>query len=402
MRYLSSMFFVNCLFFSFGQTIGVPQNSYNSNSTYEKEAKWEVDSTQQLLPSAPIRDLQKAGKEKSKKMEMVQSTGAVDVLKESQSLQQNSMSSRFYSIKNTANTQRFSRSPSSEQQLEMDHILLELQRIAPNSYDYHMAKYLAGNHDVSNEFHLKRAETLRPNSTDVLVQNVAFFASLLDTTGIKVNLKKLVDSKWLSNEMLQYAENMLQATPVNGVLVSHGIQDSYALLFVQLFRAVRLDVHCISMDILQGERYRKNLQDKGFVLPEYYGVNVAYLHALCDLNRKRIMCLSMTIPKEYLQKMVNQLTVIGLVFAFDFSQNVEVVFEENVRFFNLELTREILLNRSNSNGNCLEANYLPMLLYLSKMYQFSRDLHGLDRVEVARKNVAKRCKLDEDKFEFRK
>jgi hypothetical protein len=402
MRYLSSMFFVNCLFFSFGQTIGVPQNSYNSNSTYEKEAKWEVDSTQQLLPSAPIRDLQKAGKAKSKKMEMVQSTGAVDVLKESQSLQQNSMSSRFYSIKNTANTQRFSRSPSIEQQQEMDHILLELQRIAPNSYDYHMAKYLAGNHDVSNEFHLKRAETLRPNSTDVLVQNVAFFASLLDTTGIKVNLKKLVDSKWLSNEILQYAENMLQATPVNGVLVSHGIQDSYALLFAQLFRAVRLDVHCVSMDILQGERYRENLQKKGFVLPEYKGVNVAYLQAFCQLNRNRNVCLSMTIPKDYLQQMSNQLTVFGLVFVFDFSQNMQVVFEENERFFNRELTTKSLFETPTVSGNCLEANYLPMLMYLSKMYEFSSDVTKLNRVELAILNVVKRCKLDVDKLQIRK
>jgi hypothetical protein len=399
MRYLSSVFFVNCLFSVFGQTILVPQNLNNSNRIYGKESILTVDSTQTEIPNYPNRDAQKV---ETKKIESVQKTRVKGELQESQILLKNSYNSRFLSIKNRVNTQGFSRSPSIEQQQEMDQIVGDLKRLAPDSYDYHFAKYLAGNHNVSNAFHLKTAGKLQPNSMDVVVQNVAFYASLLDTNELKVNLKKLIDASWISKEMLQYAENMLHAAPANSVLISHGVQDSYALLFAQLFRAVRLDVHCVSMDILQGERYRENLQKKGFVLPEYKGVNVAYLQAFCQLNRNRNVCLSMTIPKDYLQEMSNQLTVFGLVFVFDFSQNMQVVFEENERFFNRELTTKSLFETPTVSGNCLEANYLPMLMYLSKMYEFSSDVTKLNRVELAILNVVKRCKLDVDKLQIRK
>lgn len=304
------------------------------------------------------------------------------------------ITSSFFLAKQLASTQRSQRSPTVDQQVQMDNLVQVLEKSSPESFEYHYFKFVAGNYSVALVEHLKKAELLRPTNSDVHIQFAAYYWCMNEMEKSLLYLEKLVASGRLSSSIIDYSEDLLSSVPSQGTLVTHGMEDSYACLYQQLSKKIRTDVKVVSLDLLQSEAYQKQLAIYSFNLPQNNTIGVAYLNSFCVQNNTRNIALSMTIPKEYLLPIQENLFVTGLVFEYKSDLSYQN-FARNDYLWNYEFTTKRILNATKEKEKQLSANYLPMLLLLRNNYALANETVKLALVEKALNQVAAQSRKQE-------
>ncbi|GAB5418640.1 MAG: hypothetical protein Crog4KO_03970 [Crocinitomicaceae bacterium] len=296
----------------------------------------------------------------------------------------------FTMSQSQATHQPMQRSPLPEHQMEMDKAVNYFETNAPNSFEYHYFKYTAGNYDVSQVEHLREAEKLMPANSDVHAQMAAYNIITRDADSAGVYVDKLVNSGRLNSNTLLYAEDLLISVPENGVLITHGFDDTYSAFQKQQEDGVRDDVTLISLDFLQSEQYRAQLEEDGFELPEQEVINVDYLAKFCELNASKPISISMTTPKEYFLPIKQNLYVTGLVF--EYHQDTYNNFDRNNELWNSNLSKHLIDEAVDEKSKQLSANYLPMLLQLRKVYGQQGEIKKLKEIDDAIDKVSLQCR----------
>jgi hypothetical protein len=304
------------------------------------------------------------------------------------------VSSSFSLTKQLASNQRSQRSPTVDQQFQMDNLVQVLEKSSPESFEYHYFKFVAGNYSVALAEHLKKAELLRPTNSDVHIQFVAYYWCMNEKRKALPYLEKLMRSGRLNWSILNYSKDLLRSVPSQGTLVTHGMEDSYACLYLQISEGIRTDVNVISLELLQSEAVQKQLLVYGFNLPQNNTIDVAYLKEFCVQNNTRNIALSMTIPKEYLLPIQENLFVTGLVLEY----KTDLSYQNSARneyLWNYEFIKLIITDASNEKERQLTANYLPMLLILRNTYMLTNETEKLAFVEEVLNQVAVQSRKQE-------
>jgi hypothetical protein len=282
------------------------------------------------------------------------------------------------------------RSPLPEHQQEMDKAVDYFETNAPNSFEYHYFKYTSGNYDVSRINHLREAEKIMPANSDVHAQLAAYNIIKRNSDSANFYVDKLVNSGRLNTNTLLYAEDLLLSVPKNGVLITHGFDDTYSTWRKQQLDGVRSDVTLISLDFLQSEYYRSLLKKDGFKLPEGDIIDVDYLKSFCELNTSKSIGISMTTPKDYFLPLKSNLYVTGLVF--EYHQSTFNNFDRNNELWNSSLTKHLIDGAKDEKAKQLSANYLPMLLQLRKVYGQKGELKKVKEIDEAIDSVSLQCR----------
>jgi hypothetical protein len=289
--------------------------------------------------------------------------------------------------------QRTQRNPSVQDQLKMDEEVDLLDQLAPESFENNLYQYVAGNYDVTRINYLKKAEALNPQDKEVISQLTAHYLCMNDNVMALSYLKNW--KKGLPTDQLDvvYATDVLLSVEENGVLIVHGIMDTYSALWQQLHNATRPDVQIISLELLQSQSYRNWLAEKGYSFPQSAIVDKAFLTQFCKMNGKRSISLAMTIPKEYLSGMTFQLFAVGLTFEYSDRTDYDN-FYRNELLWNSKLRKDLIneLEKSNatySNKDQLVANYLPMLLQLRQVYVQKNEVNRIKEIDVVLDEIGK-------------
>ncbi len=352
------------------------------------EDEYEKDSVQ--VEELKIQSTSKKYKSLESKQEKALMDKEVDQSSsQSQKVSQSAVS--FTLSKQQSSTQRTQRTPSAAQQTQMNQVVDDLEQNAPESFEFHYFKYVAGNYNVALIDDLKKAESLRPQNSDVQIQMAAYNIIVNDQTNAQVYLEKLIKSTRLSQEVLDYAEDLLKSAPDKGTLITHGFDDTYACYYLQSVKKVRSDVRLISLDFLQSEKYRTDLKTVGYVLPEKVLIDVAYLQEFCSKNESKGLAISMTTPKEYLVPIQQNLFAVALVFEYH-KELTYNNFYRNDYLWNEELSKTLINKATTDKAKQLSANYLPMLLFLHKTYSESKEVEKVKEVDEAMDKVAVQCK----------
>lgn len=301
-----------------------------------------------------------------------------------------SMSSGFSMMKVQSSTQRTQRTPSIEQQAKMDETVRYFELFAPESFEYHYYKYVAGNYSTELFEHLTKAYELKPNNTDVHIQLAAYYIITQDTTNSKIFLNKIKDIGRITDDAATYARDLMISVPENGTLITHGFDDMYSCEYLQNVLNFRPDVQLISLDFLQSERYRDILTKKGYKLPDNSIVNIHYLSSFCLLNESKTISLSLTTPKEYFQDIKEKLYVVGL--TFEYHSSVFNNFYSNDYLWNEKLEKTLVYNSLNEKSKQLSSNYLPMLLKLREVYAHQKETDKVTEIDEALDKVSVQCK----------
>lgn len=310
-------------------------------------------------------------------------------ISQSQKVSQSAVS--FTLSKQQSSIQRTQRTPSAAHQTQMNQVVDDLKQNAPESFEFHYFKYVAGNYNVDLVDDLKKAESLRPQNSDVHIQLAAYNIIVNDPKNAQVYLEKLIKSTRLSQEVIDYAEDLLKSAPDKGTLITHGFDDTYACYYLQSVRNIRSDVRLISLDFLQSEKYRTDLKTAGYLLPTQELVDVAYLQEFCSKNETKNLAISMTTPKEYLVPIQQNLFAVALVFEYH-KELTYNNFYRNDYLWNEELSKTLINKATTDKAKQLSANYLPMLLFLHKTYSESKEAKKVKEVDEAMDKVAVQCK----------
>ena len=296
----------------------------------------------------------------------------------------------FEFSKRRATVQRTQRSPSMDQQTEMNQVVDYFEQNAPNSFEYNYFKYVAGNYDVGLIDNLNAAEELRPNNSDVHVQKAAYHIIIEDYSNAKKYLSKLIDEQRLNQNLFPYAEDILISTPHNGTLITHGFDDTYSIWYVQQVKGVRRDVTLVSLDFLQSSKYRSKLISDGYKMPNGEVIDVSYFAKFCQNNSKKNLVVSMTTPKEYVKPVMSNMYVTGVVFAYKTSEFDNFPMNENL--WNSELNKSITKDAKDQKTRQLSSNYLPMLFQMRKVYNEQSEASKVKEIDKYIDNIGVQCK----------
>ncbi|MFK7786688.1 MAG: hypothetical protein AB8B56_16335 [Crocinitomicaceae bacterium] len=289
------------------------------------------------------------------------------------------VSTGFSSTYSVSDMQRTSRSPSIQQQFQMDQAVDYFEVNAPGSFESYYFKYVAGNYNTELISDLKVAEKIRPENADVHVQLAGYYMIEEDVDSALIYVEKLRESDRLADNVISYSGDILRSVPESGTLITHGFDDGYGSYYAQNSSDVRSDVTLVSLDFLQSDSYRQNLEGKGFTLPESEAVDVDYLAEFCALNVDKNLSISLTTPKEYFQAIQDKLYVAGLVF--EYHPESYDNFSRNDFLWNNSMEKEVISNPIDEKGKQLSANYLPMLLHLRKVYKVTGEEKKLKDVD---------------------
>jgi hypothetical protein len=328
------------------------------------------------------------GVAETKALEVVEAPSPLPSIQSSQEYK--STSYGFSTTKQKASVQRLQRSPSIEQQVQMDEAVGYFEVNSPNSFEFHYFKYASGNYDISLIENLKNAEKLRPNNADVQVQLAAYNMIKRDNDSAIGYLEKLKMAGKLTENTLYYAEDILLSVPENGVLITHGFDDSFGTWYNQNKTDVRKDVTIVSLDFLQSAHYRELLKEDGFKLPESTVIDVEFLKSFCELNSSKSISISLTTPKEYFKPLQNNLFITGLVFEYHKGEFDN--FHRNDDLWNSTLKKHLVDNATDEKSKQLSSNYLPMLLQLRKVYVKMDAKEKLKEVDDASDKVSVQCR----------
>lgn len=302
--------------------------------------------------------------------------------KDNSSVEQSIQSQKFKSYKSSASYQRTQRSPSSVQQSQMDEVVISLGESSPNSFEYNYYKYAAGNYNISLVSHLNKAESLRPNNTDVIAQQAAYNIITRNQLKTEFYLKKLASSGRLSKDVQNYAWDVLLSTPMNGTLITHGFDDTYGVFYMQSVTGVRPDVRIISLELIQSAAFQDLLKKEGYQIPERKIVDTEFLAAFCKENVSKNISISTTTPKEYLKPLSPDLYLTGLVMLYSSSSKEN--FSRNEYLWNTQLKKHLVYSATTEKAKKLSSNYLPMLLILRKEYKAQG---YIEKVKVLDKSI---------------
>jgi hypothetical protein len=239
----------------------------------------------------------------------------------------------------------------------------QLEKTGKESFDYHYFKYVSGNYNFNLVSHLNRAHQLKPTNTDVLVQLVAYHWILNNKSLAVQFIEQLFTLGRLDLSLKEYASDLLRSVPENGVLITHGVEDTYAVLYLQESKKMRTDVQVLSLDWFQNTQFRDFVKSQNYELPKANLIDINYLNEFCQLNASKKLSLSFTLPSPYFQPLKTSLYVHGLVAVYSNHSDELNVIDKNFNFYNtFDLKR---LNKPKSTREAsLSANYLPMLITL--------------------------------------
>jgi hypothetical protein len=273
--------------------------------------------------------------------------------------------SAFSLVRQNAKSNKFQRTPLSAEQSEMDAKVKQLELISPNSWEYQLAYYLAGNYNLDRSPALEKAYQMNPENLEVQKQYVSLTYMTGDTVSAQNALSLMSVNDLISKEVASYTSDVLTSCSMNSTLITHGFEDTYGALFNQFSHQLRSDVKVISLDFLQSPQYRQALEGKGYVLPKSTKIDVGYLSQFCYLNADKELFLSVTIPRSYLEPLSKKLFPVGVTFEYTDKPAEDLpIRQENLWF---EQLNKYGLTEGEERSK-FAMNYIPLLLYLEQKY----------------------------------
>jgi hypothetical protein len=291
--------------------------------------------------------------------------------------QQSSMAlqkAKFISKQSEFNQQRTQRTYSESQEDELNDLLRDLSAQSPASFESLLFYYENGQYDLNRSPALLKAAEMNPNDLELRKQMVIFYFLMQKTDELRKTLIDVFNAKIYPNAILNYGIDVLNSVPKNGILFTHGTEDSFGVLYAQRILKKREDVFIICLDWLNSPQLRTNLTANGYKLPLSNFIDINYLGKLCSLNQDKNIALALTIPKEYFIPIINKLYISGLVLQY------KEIPTDNAR--NNEILWRTILEKKliKTKDHDLVLNYLPMMAQLSRLYE--SDNQATQKVEM--------------------
>lgn len=294
----------------------------------------------------------------------------------------------------------------------LDSVVNTLEKALPNSFESHYIKYynsILYNERESQLPHLLKAFEIDSNRTETYA-DLAVYAE----TNQKTDLKKAVLTKWyqandIQPAILNYNYNVLMSVAKNGILFTHGDNDTFPLWMLQTVLGIRTDVVVINLPLFTLENYRNHLLKTLSINPKQpYPLNdKSRMGATSSEVGKWIVAnfkgknwyMAETVSDEFYKSFEDSLFLEGLAFKFSEKKydNVSIL-KENLenRFLKDYLKVAFTHNAGQEVADCLDANYIPAMVMVYESLLAKKDTSGAAKMKQEIKALAARLHKTEE------
>ncbi len=291
-------------------------------------------------------------------------------------------------------TKNLTRKSFSKAEIEELNSSLDVLKLSDKkSFDYNYLKYILGNYDISLFSYLEKAKKIKPNSPKVIKQMAAYYIVVKDSSRLGIYLQTIFDEEIIPKSLIEYGSDLLMSIPEGGTLITHGTEDTYAVVYLQNNEGFRTDVKVISLELLQSEKYRENLKKRHYILPSSSFIDTAYYNEFLKLNEGRNISTSLTVPKEYFQNSSSNMFVTGIVMRYS-SKKIDNL-NVNISLWKYDLKYSILNHENDFKSKELSSNYLPMLFQLRTAYRMMNEEEEFKKVDRQIDKIAIFCGKEE-------
>jgi formylglycine-generating enzyme required for sulfatase activity len=264
--------------------------------------------------------------------------------------------------------------PNAEQ---LNLIVQKMSMAIPNTFEYYLIHGWHAGFGVEATDYLTTAYGMRPEHSGSygLLMLASEFQG--DKENRKLYAKKMHEAGILSTSLLSYSYNVLMSVEPNSVLFTEGDNTTLPLLALQDVWNVRPDVTVLNLDMISYPDYRKSkLDGAGLMLTTLTETNSELKQLVCAAlsteNTKRNFYYALTVSKENIADLKDQLYVVGLASQLSSIRidNISLI-KDNLekRFLMDYLTVDFNGASQFDAGNVLSSNYLVPLLLLYEHYE---------------------------------
>lgn len=207
-----------------------------------------------------------------------------------------------------------------------DSIMSLIKEHIPGTFTFYYLSYLSQGIGTDNKENLFKAYSMNPDFEGIHSSMISYAESALDTTLRKKVNKEWYKTNYLSEQLLNYAYNVLMSLDSNAILFTVSDNDTYPLWLLQDALNIRADVWVINIDFFLLDDYRKEVYKRLHIpeqrlgkidLDEYHSNwKKALSHVLTNYKGPKQVYLGMTVASEFYKDFEHQLYPIGLAFKF--------------------------------------------------------------------------------------
>ncbi|MFY8021255.1 MAG: hypothetical protein ACOVP1_08665 [Bacteroidia bacterium] len=307
----------------------------------------------------------------------------------------------YRATRNINRTNHADTRPFPERLKEEKNIVEQMEKVVPESFEYHLCKWMIGGNNFSDLTHIKKCEELGVGRVEHLSDLIVY----AEITGDK-NKRNKYALEWFNSDenspgMMYYNYNVLSGLKENAILLTNGDNDTYPAWMLQA-QGYRNDVLVLNTSLLNIQAYRDSIfKIIGVTLPKKTNIQGdSDLVKLITKNSKKIpVYLAVSINPECTKPIDENLYLTGL--AYEYSENgidniaaLRKNFEQNYLFD--YISRPLFKDVSEYWTKLSNQNYIIPLIKLYEHYQSAGDIeHAKAAKKLALKIAEHTEKADE-------
>jgi len=270
-------------------------------------------------------------------------------------------------------------------QNELDQIISDMKTHVSKSFLFDLVDAWNLGYDEDGLMSLEKAYQKDPDNPLTYGNFMVFYELLRKQDQKEVFAKKLYNSHFIPQGLLNYSYNVLMSVEKDGYLFTQGDNTTIPLWIMQDALDIRKDIKILNTDLLAQDEYRNQifLEESIKYNPENLLASTAndgivpLLKQLPVQNPGDKFYYALTIPNENIQEVRNQLYVVGLASQAS-QENID-----NIAIIKKNMEKEFLLDylKVNFNGEneystsrVLSQNYLIPIILLNEHYRKSGEL----------------------------
>ena len=302
---------------------------------------------------------------------------------------------------------RYARAFGGDKSVDLKQIAKNAWEAIPNTFEGHYIMYSSDQWNPDVAEHLVKAYEIAPNRYETYHSLINKYILELQPAKVKEFVDKIYAKEKYSSGALAWNYNLLQSVGDDGILITHGDNDTYPAWMLQYGKGVREDVTVLNIHLLGVEEYTTKLFEEMDMPPfENWTEDMNELHQRLVqhliTHSKRDVYLSTTTRHELRRAFKENLYLTGLAYKYSKEHFDNIAIVKNnydnrfaMDYIRFDLTQEVgqaIIDKMNM------AYTSSMLL----LYHHSKKSDDKRKAEMLKKLILKIAILNDRENEFKK
>lgn len=287
-----------------------------------------------------------------------------------------------------------------EKKHDLEKIASEIEANVPNTYTSNIITYWQKKWEENAFKYLEAAYKIAPDRYETYHSFLSHYEMQGNSAKAQEFAQKWYESGMLSNIVLSWSYNLLMSVESDGILLTHGDNDTYYPWVLQHVQGVQRGVKILNIHLLQIEDYQNKIfSDLGLPkfskkledFKDYKAYQIALMNHLFD-NSKRPVYLANSISPELKKSFEDKLYVTGLASLYC-ERNIDnlAIVKNNIEnnFATDYLKINLVYDISQGSMNYMNMMYLESYLLLYKHYKESGETEKANRIKATVTKIAK-------------